>query len=62
MTELQTATDIVEPQRRDGCDWSTIVAGIRKYAEEQSPFAAADLNEWADLLESFQSLEKRLTR
>ena len=62
MIELQTATDVEEPHRRDGCDWSIIVAGIRRYAEEQSPFAAADLKEWANLLEGIQSLEKRLTR
>jgi hypothetical protein len=38
------------------CSWSTIIGAIRSYAMEETAELAADLNDWADLLEGLVEL------
>jgi hypothetical protein len=41
------------------CSWSTIIAGIRRHAADQSDDVRADLHSWADLLEGIAELGAR---
>jgi hypothetical protein len=38
------------------CSWSTIIGAIRSHAMGQTAEVAADLNNWADLLEGLAEL------
>jgi hypothetical protein len=56
MDSLQTATDIAPEQRANDLPWDKVIAGIRNYARTQPPRVAADLKDWADLLEGIHEL------
>jgi hypothetical protein len=40
------------------CSWSIIVEAIRKHAKDRPADEAADLNQWADLLEGIGELSR----
>jgi hypothetical protein len=58
MDSLQKATEIEQEQRGTGLSWRQVIAGIRTYAGMQPPSIAANLNEWADLLEGLHQLNE----
>jgi hypothetical protein len=58
MDSLQTATDIEREQRARACSWEQVVAAIRNYARTQPPLVAADLQDWANLLEGIHQLNE----
>lgn len=58
MDSLQTATDIERVQRASAYSWEQVVAAIRNYARTQPPLVAADLQEWANLLEGIHQLNE----
>ena len=58
MGKLPFATEQQCAPRKPECSWGSIIGGIRKYAGTQSPWQAAELNAWADLLEGVSRLAK----
>ena len=58
MGKLHFATEQQCAPSKSVCSWASIIEGIRKYAGTQSPWQAAELNAWADLLEGVSRLGK----
>jgi hypothetical protein len=45
-----------DPESSGDCSWATIIKSIRCHAAEKPAEVAADLNDWADLLEGLAVL------